>query len=283
LIPGSTRGFTLVELLVVVAIIALLIAILLPVLGNAREASRTVKCLSNLRQIGLALRVYADANRGAIVPGGYWAQADGFYKPGGAMWAGILIHGKYVEAGAGTDAGNKWDGGSWVDTVAGYEDSSIFHCPSARDDDGGGGQLSAPASNKDARGAIIITRVDEGTGEAAATTYAINCTPGMPFGYQPFRMLPDQYPNGREDYRLTQLSRCRNASRIVMVFDGLWFIPQLDSRFINARHKNRTLTNLLMADGHAETYETASLVTRQNTMANRDDVRWLIEQSGGNE
>ena len=56
------RGFTLIELLVVIAVIALLMAILLPVLGKARDQARMIGCRSNLKQYGIGLRMYLDDN-----------------------------------------------------------------------------------------------------------------------------------------------------------------------------------------------------------------------------
>jgi prepilin-type N-terminal cleavage/methylation domain-containing protein/prepilin-type processing-associated H-X9-DG protein len=78
------RAFTLVELLVVIGIIALLIAILLPVLSKARAAGNSTKCLANLRSLALAQTAYAAEQHNLLVEAG-----DGSYDVQGS-WIGIM-------------------------------------------------------------------------------------------------------------------------------------------------------------------------------------------------
>ncbi|MES2791215.1 MAG: DUF1559 domain-containing protein [Planctomycetota bacterium] len=98
-----TRGFTLIELLVVIAIIGVLVALLLPAVQQAREAARRTQCRNNLKQLGLALHNYVDAN--------------GALPPGGTRPAGTSIS---------NGSNNSW-GTSWITRVLPYIDQANIY------------------------------------------------------------------------------------------------------------------------------------------------------------
>ena len=127
---GRTRflrkAFTLVELLVVIAIIGILVGLLLPAVQAAREAARRMQCSNNLKQIGLALHTYHDANR-SFPP--LWVSTAG--PSDRANWITMTL--PYIEQGnlnATYDA-NTSTGGGAGNAFLNKADIAAFRCPSA--------------------------------------------------------------------------------------------------------------------------------------------------------
>jgi len=92
---GARRGFTLVELLVVITIIGILIALLLPAVQAAREAARRAECANNLKQIGLGLHMHHE-QMGVFPVGEYWTEsADAVNRTNASTWIFYIL--PYIE------------------------------------------------------------------------------------------------------------------------------------------------------------------------------------------
>ena len=109
-------GFTLIELLVVIAVIAVLMAILLPALQRAREQARTAACLSNLKQIGLAMHMYAEDNDRKVMRAEIRENLEPDQMP--MFWSTAYM--KYI-------------GDSGTEGLTNYWQVKVYDCPSYPD------------------------------------------------------------------------------------------------------------------------------------------------------
>ncbi|HEV2434970.1 MAG TPA: prepilin-type N-terminal cleavage/methylation domain-containing protein [Verrucomicrobiae bacterium] len=229
-------GFTLVELLVVIAIISVLAALLLPALSMAKEQAQSIRCLGNLKQIGLALRMYSDDCQDRLIPAEYNTQKGATVADG---WPTLLLNRAYLPAPKSTS----------YNTVANA--GSVFCCPSGLPKV----YSSNPTSRSDPEGAKAWPFISTSTGHKFFVDcwYGINGTTGTPKVW-PFTRVP-------LDNRQTVVNRYSIVSRtprLAAVFDGFWILNGKDER-VNARHNHRTRTNILFFDDSASSFDTYRL------------------------
>lgn len=287
--PRASAGFSLIELVVVIGIIAVLLGILLPVISKARESARTIGCLSNMRQLVAGSMLYSSAYDGFILPAEWFLTTP---APKGSppispnapplnaneSWCNILVNGGYMSAPNSLGRGP--------------QTNSIFFCPSGEVDVSNlnssvFNQPNTPSNRTNGLGEQAIRYYSVSHANTVDCWYGINADldslPDMTAG-PPCRRVGNVIKNQGV------LDLIHKSSQMVMFYDGIFAHLQYNPNRINARHGGQKKTNLAFFDGHAETFETASLpggltapssaflYSNLSAYPSPPNPMWLIEQ-----
>jgi len=253
---SQSKGFTLVELLVVIGIIALLISILLPSLNRARETANRVKCASNLRQIGQALLLYANENRGAY-PRTYYAAGSN---------TDLSNTGYNITNPFNTTSGNVGTNNvpAAIFLLLRTQDitSEVFTCPSStgEKDDFGGGSNSAQNRSNFSNGSATSTSIAKNLSFSMANPYPDST--GIGGGYRWTNSLTADFAVAADINPGISPSTTDNVASPALATTA----ASSDLKLGNSNNHNKDGQNVLFGDGHAE------FVTTCRVGANKDNI-----------
>lgn len=209
------HAFTLIELLVVISIIALLVSILLPALSGARDAAKGVKCGTNLKQMGVALYIYASDYDGILPP----VVDNPATTTRTRKWIALLTNKTYT-----SDKG-QYLSASLPEVFSSDVTRTIFHCP---------------ADTRD-------------TSETSPATISPDSGPGS--SYFPSQAPDPTWLGGQGTTLGQQIDRLYDSSENAMLWDawnntGGWnFYPTSVTRW---RYRHANTASIVFVDGHVE-------------------------------
>jgi prepilin-type N-terminal cleavage/methylation domain-containing protein/prepilin-type processing-associated H-X9-DG protein len=240
---GQKKAFTLIELLVVIAVIAVLMGILMPALQRAREQGKATVCMSNMKQIGLAARLYAEDYDGRI-----WLAED--YPPGEAgnfqkMLVWQALYQKYV-------------GGRDSEQVGHWAEVATYNCPSFPNKDQivdyivNAFDLIGQNDNKERHGAIKLTSIKR---------------PGTIIYIADYENPFDGSSGGIQEITLDDVGNPSQLGQKLRWMDAytISHLPYVDGTLNNGRRvaadrHGRRFSNCLYFDGHSDKVATDNMV-----------------------
>ena len=262
--------FTLIELLIVIAIIAILAALLFPALSQAREQSKRISCVGNLKQIAMIDMMYSSDFNQCIAPS--------IVRNTDVNWGGLFVALDYCKSRL------------LKSTESPRMAAGLFRCPSGLDNQsstggsGAGSFTGCDDSQRPFRGRLYGTNNWDGTSKYIYSWYMPNASSVDNFYYPRWRVAPDNNPTDWSKYATT--GKIKDPSRTVMFADGCAPDNPYNGYRIAARHMGRKVTNLVFFDGHCGSAVTAKEIPLPGVsswgVANlrkvNPELKWLVNQ-----